>query len=79
MDILQSLLFPKEKYTIEEVKNYLIFNKYKHNKLDITNNFIRARQRDQRYLRRKGYDKVKTILNKKTNIKKIIFYSSSSS
>lgn len=72
--IIQTLLFPKKTYSIENVKNYLIENKYKHNKLDITNNYIRARQRDPRYLKRKGYDKVKTILNKKTFIQKIIFY-----
>jgi hypothetical protein len=76
--ILQTILFPKNTYTIDNVKEYLKENKYKDSKLDITNNFIRVRQRDPRYLRRKGLNYIKTIIDKKTGIHKIIFYSPSS-
>ena len=75
---LQTILFPKEKYNIEDVKEYLKENHYKDSKMDVTNNFIRVRQRDPRYLRRKGINYIKTIIDKKTGIHKIIFYSPSS-
>ena len=77
--ILQTILFPKDIYSLEDVKTYLSKNNYKDSKVDITNNFIRVRQRDPRYLRRKGLNYMKTIIDKKTGIHKIIFYSPSSS
>ncbi len=77
--ILQTILFPKDKYDLESVNDYLKENKYKDNKIDITNNFIRVRQRDPRYLKKKGLNYIKTIIDKKSGIHKIIFYSPSSS
>lgn len=77
--VLQTILFPKDKYDLESVNNYLKEHKYKDNKLDITNNFIRVRQRDPRYLKKKGLNYIKTIIDKKSGIHKIIFYSPSSS
>jgi len=76
--ILQTILFPKEKYNIEEVQKYLKENNYKDSKMDVTNNYFRVRQRDPRYLKKKGLNYIKTIIDKKTGIHKIIFYSPSS-
>lgn len=73
--ILQTILFPKDKYDLESVNNYLKENKYKDSKIDITNNFIRVRQRDPRYLKKKGLNYIKTIIDKKSGIHKIVFYS----
>jgi hypothetical protein len=70
----QSLHFPKSKYSLEDVHNYLIQNKYKYNKIDVTNDFIRARQYDPRYLRKKGYNQTKVLVNKKSLIQRVIFY-----
>lgn len=71
---VQSLQFPKNKYSLEDVKNFLINNNYKSNKIDVSNDFIRARQYDPRYLRRKGYVNTKITENKKSLIRRIIFF-----
>lgn len=76
--VLQTILFPKDKYDLESVNNYLKEHKYKDSKIDITNNFIRVRQRDPRYLKKKGLNYIKTIIDKKSGIHKIVFYSPSS-
>ncbi len=72
--ILQTVLLPKNKFTLEEALNYLKENNYKDKKIDVTTNYYRARQRDPRYLKKKGFVNVKTIINKKNDIRKIYFY-----
>jgi hypothetical protein len=74
MEILQTVLLPKNKFTLEEVDKYLKENNLKNSKIDITNNYYRARQKDPRYLKKKGFTNVKTLINKKTNIHKIYFF-----
>jgi DNA gyrase/topoisomerase IV subunit B len=74
MQILQTILLPKNKFTLEEVNKYLKENNFKNSKIDITNNYYRARQKDPRYLKKKGFSNVKTLINKKTGIHKIYFF-----
>lgn len=74
--LIQSILIPKSKYSLDEAKEY-IKQHYKLKKVDIPQNtaFYRFRQYDPRYLKeKKGLTSVKTLVDKKTGINKIIFY-----
>jgi hypothetical protein len=42
---IQSVLFPRNKYTIAQAKKWLFLHKFKHNKIDATDKFYRFRQR----------------------------------
>lgn len=44
--IVQSLLFPKSDYSVSEAKKWASKHKYKSSKVDVTDNFIRLRQKD---------------------------------
>lgn len=68
--IIQSILFKKSKYDISKVILYLIKNNKKINKIDETDNFLRARQVEPSKL--KGYN-YKTI-KKGKYIEEIIAY-----
>lgn len=41
---IQSILFPRYKFTINSAKQWIKKNNYKNKKIDITNNYIRFRQ-----------------------------------
>ena len=43
--MLQTVLFPKNKYTVQSAIRWLINHKYTSQKVDITGNFYRFRQR----------------------------------
>lgn len=43
--IIQSILFPKKKYSEKEAKSWLVKKGYKHPKPDITEHYLRFRQR----------------------------------
>lgn len=44
MKIIQSVLFPKNEFSINDAKDWLIQHKLHYSKLDVTNNFYRFRQ-----------------------------------
>ena len=72
--IIQSVLIPTDLFTAEEAINYIKDN-YKFKKIDYTPKFYRFRQFLPRYLKeKKGLDKIKTVIEKKTGIHKIIYY-----
>lgn len=74
--IIQSVLIPKSRFSLNEATEY-IKEHYKFKKVDIPQNtaFYRFRQFDSRYLKeKKGLTSVKTLVDKKTGIHKIIFY-----
>lgn len=78
--LVQSILIPKSRFSLDEAITY-IKEHYKFKKVDIPQNtaFYRFRQFDPRYLKeKKGLTSVKTLVDKKTGIHKIIFYSESS-
>lgn len=60
MSYIQSILFDKSKYSLDDVVKILKKNKDKHNKIDITENFYRARQIEPDYLKKHGIKKVYT-------------------
>lgn len=73
--ILQSVLFPKDRYTQTEALEWLKKNGLKYEKVDIKDNYLRYRQRGPTYLKyRLGLKNVKTVQLKKSGILKIIFY-----
>ena len=74
---IQSILFPKEKFTLEDARSYLQEKNLKYNKVDhsYSTNYYRFRQYQPRYLKeRYQLDKVKSVKYKKSGIIKIIFY-----
>ena len=70
---IQSVLFPTHLYNLETSQNWLYKNKYKIKKVDVKHNFLRYRQLNPSYLKRLGYNVVRTkILPNKIEL--IIFY-----
>lgn len=57
--IIQSILFKKPKYDISKVILYLIKNNRKINKIDETDNFLRARQVEPSKLKDYNYKTIK--------------------
>jgi hypothetical protein len=55
--MLQSIVFSKELFTPRKVLNWLMLHGYKHNKLDVETNTIRARQ-EQPKKNKRYYSKV---------------------
>ena len=53
--ILQSVLFEKDKWTIQEAIRWLLDHDHKVKKIDITTYFARFRQISPESLRKKGY------------------------
>jgi hypothetical protein len=79
--VIQSILIPKDKYSLDEAIQYVKDN-YKFKKVDIPQStaFYRFRQMGPRYIKEKlGLKNVKTVIDKKTGIRKIIYYSESDS
>lgn len=80
MHVLQSILIPKDKFSLDEAIQY-VKDHYKFKKVDIpqSTNFYRFRQMGPRYIKEKlGLHNAKTVIDKKTGIRKIIYYSDSS-
>ena len=57
---IQSILFDKHNYTIRDALHFLTEHKYKHNKVDETDEFYRFRQIEPNLLRRQGYTRIRT-------------------
>jgi hypothetical protein len=73
--ILQTVLFPKDRYTQTEAIEWLKKNGLKWEKVDIKDNYLRYRQRAPSHLKYQlGLKNVKTVQLKKSGILKIIFY-----
>lgn len=53
--VVQSVLIPKNKFTLEKAKKYIKDNNYKLKKIDITNNYYRFRQEDPEKFDEKKY------------------------
>ncbi len=75
-DILQSILFPKSSYNIEQINEYLFNNNLKHKKIDNARNYnyYKVTLYNPNYIKAKYglYDVKIQIMN--NGIKKIIFY-----
>jgi hypothetical protein len=71
--IIQSVLIPKDKYTLYDAIIYLYNNDYKIKKIDETIHLYRARQISPETLRKKGYTNYITV-NKDNGIKLVIAY-----
>jgi hypothetical protein len=72
---IQSVLIDKNKNTIEEALQFLMYHQMKYEKIDVTDEYIRARQLNPDYLKRKGYTMFRTIpIDENKNIKFIIAY-----
>jgi len=72
---IQSVLIDKNKNTFQEAFEFLYNNNFKFEKLDITDEYIRARQYEPSYLKRKGYTMFRTVpIDENKNIKFIIVY-----
>jgi hypothetical protein len=69
---IQSIMFKKDLFSIKDCMKFLTENKYKHNKLDITENFYRFRQINPDVLKHDGLNKVMT--KDKNGIYFIIYY-----
>jgi hypothetical protein len=71
--MIQSILFDKNKYNINECNEFLKKYKYKNNKNDITNNYYRYHQYNPIYLKKLGYNDymIKTI---KPGLKILLVY-----
>jgi len=70
---LQSILFPKNKFTYEQATQFLSNHKFKNKGVDEKENFYRFRQLSTDYLKRLGYTNYKTkVLN--NGIELIIAY-----
>jgi hypothetical protein len=54
--IVQSVIFNKYKYNLNECINYLTLNDYKVNKVDETKNYLRFRQYNPDKLKKNGYN-----------------------
>jgi hypothetical protein len=67
--VLQSILFNKKYYNIDESINFLIENKFKYNNVDEDKNYYRFRQYNPYYIKNKGYI---NYVSKKINNDKII-------
>ena len=79
--VIQSILIPKDKFSLEEAIQY-VKDHYKFKKVDIPHltAFYRFRQMGGRYIKEKlGLHNVKTVIDRKTGIRNIIYYSSESS
>lgn len=76
-EVIQSILIPKSNFSLDEAIQY-IKDHYIFKKVDIDRNtaYYRFRQYTPRYLKeKKGLTNVKTVIEKKTGIHKIIFSS----
>lgn len=70
---LQSVLFDKKMFSIDQCVNWLLENGFKAEKVDITQNYFRFRQVNPQRLVKEGYKKVITKdLN--NGIKFILYY-----
>lgn len=68
---IQSVLFEKEIYSLEQALSYLVRHNLTAKKVDITDRFYRFRQLSPETLKRQGYKKFRTI-NIKDGIEYII-------
>lgn len=57
---LQSVLFQRQGYTLEDAVRWLVKNGFEVKKIDATQNFWRFRQTDPSKLRKEGYNKFRT-------------------
>lgn len=72
--VLQSILFDKDKYTIQDAKKWLKENKYKYGKVDEKEENLRFRQQDPSKVEDAGYTEYRTKLIGDGNIKLILAY-----
>lgn len=71
--MIQSIIFLKKYWTPSKASEWLNIHNYKNNKLDITSNYLRYRQKNPELLKKKGYN----FFNKnigKSRIQLIIAY-----
>ena len=72
--IIQSVLFPSNRYSIEEAKTWLKKHKLKFNKVDVkSDKFSRWRQVNPEKLKKKGFDKYFTY-KLKNKVEYIVAY-----
>ncbi len=70
---IQSVLIPKEYYSLDEAIDY-IKEHYKYKKVDVTTHYYRFRQYQPKYLKEKlGLTNIFTKENKNSKVKLIIY------
>lgn len=73
--LIQSYLFPKANFSLDEAIEYAKLRNFKYNKIDVTTHFYKFRQYDPVYLKKKLHlPYIKTFLNKENGIRTIFFY-----
>lgn len=74
--MIQSILFPLKRFSIEDAKTWLKEHKFKYNKVDVkSENFSRWRQINPEALKKKGFDKYFTY-KLKNKVEYIVAYKS---
>ena len=72
---IQSYLFPKTNFSLDEAIQYASVHNYKYSKIDVTTNYYRFRNYDAVYLRKKlNLPYIKTFTNKINGIQTIFFF-----
>jgi hypothetical protein len=62
--VIQSIIFNKKKYNIDDCKKWILDNNYKIKKIDETKKFYRFRQFNPYYLKKLGYNNYQTKILK---------------
>jgi hypothetical protein len=71
---IQSVLFDKNNYTLDDCLNFLANNHYKIKKIDETEKYYRFRQISPTLLKNRGFTRIRTKTIANGTIKLIIYY-----
>lgn len=72
--LVQSVVFDKDKFNVQQAKKWLKDNKYKSSKVDKQENTLRFRQEDPNKVEKKGFTEYRTKDLENSGIKLIIVY-----